>query len=106
METQTENQLKTLSVKDWAKQNNIASVAPVVRTNENGYPYVTMINANNEATNVYFSRAASQAVDAGTPITKELMKAHQIGITTNAEGEERIKLISNSARIDLDSLLD
>lgn len=106
METQTENQLKTLSFKDWAKQNNITSVAPVVRTNENGYPYVTMINANNEATNVYFSRAASQAVDAGTPITKELMKAHQIGITINAEGEERIKLISNSARIELDSLLD
>ena len=46
------------------------------------------------------------SVGAGQPVTKEMLSVYQIGITTNAAGEERIKLISNSDRVDVGSLLD
>lgn len=107
METiQPKSELKTMSIKEYAQSKGITQIAPVVRTNVNGYPYLTLINAENVADNVYFSKAASMAVDAGTPVTKEMLAVYQVGITTNAAGEERVKLVSNSARIEIASLLD
>ncbi len=99
-------ELKTMNIKDYAKSNDIVSIVPTVKINTNGYPFLTMINSKNEAHNVYFSKAASKAVDAGTPVSKEMLAVYQIGITTNEAGKERIKLITNSARIDIASLLD
>lgn len=105
METKVEKPLVVLSITEYAKTNGIVTINPKVHHNTNGYPFVTMIDAKNEATNVYFSKAASGAIVPQQPITAELLKAHQIGITTNAAGEERIKLISNSERLDLFELL-
>jgi len=98
--------LKTLTVKELCASKNFTSLAPVVRTNENGYPYITFIDKDNKAENIYFSKAAAQGVGAGQPVTKEMLSVYQIGITINAAGEERIKLISNSDRVDISSLLD
>lgn len=104
--SKTETSLVTHSVKDYASKMNYTTLVPVVRVNENGYPYITFINDKNEANNIYFSRKAAEAVTAGQPVTKDMLKSYQIGITTNAEGEERPKLISNSDRVEISSLLD
>ena len=104
--TKPTTNLKVESIKDFAKSKGFMQLAPAVRINTNGYPFITFINEKNEAENIYFSKSAAEQVAEGTPVDKSLLARHQIGITTNAEGEERIKLISNSERVDLFSLLD
>ena len=104
--TKTTTELKVESIKDFAKSKGFMQLAPAVRINTNGYPFITFIDSNNVAENIYFSKSAAEQVAEGTPVDKSLLARHQIGITTNAEGEERIKLISNSERVDLFSLLD
>ena len=101
---QNQNKLVVESIKDFATKNNYASVAPTVRVNTNGYPFITFFTEANVAENIYFSKAAAEKVDAGTPVDKALMSQHQIAITHNEAGEERIKLISNSERIALNEL--
>ena len=105
MKTDEKKPLAVQSIAEFAAQNGIKSIVPKVRMNTSGYPFVTFIDEGNNATNVYFSKAAAQAVVAEMPVTKELLKAHQIGFTTNEAGEERVKLISNSERVDLEELL-
>lgn len=100
------NQLVAMTIKEFVAKKGFTQIVPVVRVNENGYPYITFIDSTNKAENIYFSKAASQAVGAGTPVDKTMLGVYQIGMTTNAAGEERIKLISNSDRVDLSSLLD
>jgi hypothetical protein len=106
MDTTPKKPLVVLSIAEFAKSKGIVSITPKVRANTNGFPYVTMINGNNEAENVYFSKAAATKVAADMPVTTDMLKAHQIGVTHNEAGEERIKLISNSERLDLFALLD
>jgi len=102
MEAQTE--LITMTVKEFTVDKGFTQIVPVVRTNVNGYPYLTFITEANVAENVYFSKAASVALAAGQPVTKEMLSVYQIGITHNAAGEERFKLITNSDRIDISEL--
>lgn len=106
MEITAKQALVVQSIKDFCKSKGFTQIVPSVRVNENGYPYITFIDAKNIAENIYFSKSASQAVTAGTPVDKAMLSVYQIGVTTNAAGEERIKLISNSDRVDLSSLLD
>lgn len=105
MDAELKSALVTESVKEFAKSKGFVSIVPTVRANEHGYPYITFIDKDNKAENIYFSRAAAQAVPAGTVVDKALLEKYQIGYTKNAAGEERIKLISNSTRVDLDTLL-
>ena len=100
------NPLVAMTVKEFVAKKGFTQIVPVVRVNENGYPYITFIDGANKAENIYFSKAASKAVTAGTPVDKAMLSVYQIGMTTNAAGEERIKLISNSERVDISSLLD
>lgn len=99
-----ENNLITYSVQEFAVNNQFISLVPTVRVNENGYPYITFIDVNNKAENIYFSKESSKAVAAGTVVDKQLLTNYQIGITTNAAGEKRTKLVSNSNRVDIASL--
>lgn len=92
------------SLKEFAAENNFKTVAPTVRENSNGYPFVTFINTENVAENVYFSKAAEK-YKAGTPVTSEMLKTLQIGVVRNEAGETRTKLISNSERLELAELL-
>lgn len=100
------NNLPTFTIKEFCVKQGFTQIVPVVKTNINGYPYLTFIKGDNTAENIYFSRKASVALDAGVPVTKDMIKVYQIGLTKNEKGEERFKLISNSERIDIDSLLD
>lgn len=98
--------METLSVKEFCASKDITQVAAKVRTNANGYPFVTFINKANVAENVYFSKNAAVEVTDGMIVSKQMLTTHQIGMTVNASGEPRIKLISNSERLDISSLLD
>ena len=97
--------MKTLSIKEFAQANNITSYALTVRSNMNGYLFVTFISATNEATNIYFSKAMSEKITAGDDV-KVLLKEHACSIveTTNADGETRLKLCGNSERGNIEDL--
>lgn len=95
------NDLKIMSLLEFANANGIVRVVPIVRENENGYPYVTFVGAKTEQTqNVYFSKSASKNVAAGMTMDRDAFKAYQIGFTTNAEGEERIKLVCKTEDVE------
>jgi hypothetical protein len=100
----TKTQMIVESIKDFAANKGFTQIAPVVRVNENGYPFLTFIDANNVAENIYFSRKAATSVPAGTPVTKDMLVNYQIGYTKNEQGEDRVKLISNSERVNLSDL--
>ena len=92
------------SVKAFCAKNAIIEVVPKVRVNDNGYPYVTFINKDNEATNVYFSINAAGTVEENQDI-REIAKDLQIVYVKNAAGEDRIKLSRKSAsRITVEDL--
>ncbi len=101
---QNKEALVVSTIKEFAASKSFTSVAPSVRVNTNGYPFITFIDDKNVAENVYFSKAASAKVAVGQSVDKDLMSQHQIAITRNAAGEERVKLISNSERVSLDEL--
>ena len=102
----TNEPMKVSTIKEFAQLKGFTTIAPNVRSNTNNYPFITFINAKNEAENVYFSKKASSLVKAGEAITKDMLKTYQIGETHNEAGELRIKLISNSERLDLNTLWD
>lgn len=97
--------MKVISVKEFCNQLNVASVASAVRENSNGYPFVTFIDSDNKAENVYFSKEGSKQYAAGSVIGKGFFDKLQIAYVTNEEGEERIKLITNSERVSIDDIL-
>ena len=103
MKTET---LNTISISEFVNTNKFVEINNTVRTNSNGYPFVTFINASNVAENVYFSKASSATISKGDAVTKEFLANYRIAKTTNADGEVRTKLVSNNSnRISLASLL-
>ena len=89
--------MKTLTIKEFVQENNFTSYVKTVRTNTNGYCFVTFINEANEATNVYLSRKLGEEISAGDSVV-EMFKAHECAVfeVVNADGETRIKLGSRS----------
>lgn len=99
-------ELKTVSIAEFCKENNFVEVNHSIKTNTNGYPFVTFINADNKAENVYFSKATSTNLTAGSPVSITMLANYRIAKTVNADGEVRTKLVSaNSNRISLADLL-
>ena len=103
------NDLKVITVKQFCAENNFVQVNNEVKTNVNGYPFVTFINKDNKAENIYFSKEESLNHKDGDPISVSdgFFDELQIAYTKNAEGEERIKLVGpgSSMRESLDDLM-
>lgn len=100
--------LNTQSVLSFVQAKGFKAIAPAIRTNTNGYPYLTFYkeaNTSEGAENIYFSKNGSATVGAGIPVTKELLTKFQIADTKNAAGETRTKLVTNAERIDVLELL-
>lgn len=97
--------MNTQSFKEFTASKKFVSVVPKIRANTNGYPFVTLINDKNEAENLYFSKSASELLKAGDAIVKGFFSQFQVADTINAEGEARVKLISNSERVSIGELL-
>jgi hypothetical protein len=85
--------MKTMSIKDFATENNIAEYVLTVRENANGYCYVTFITKSNEGMNVYLSRKLGELISAGDS-TVDMFREHKCAIfeVTNDDGEVRIKI--------------
>ena len=70
----------------------------VLRVNASGYPFVTILNKANRASNLYFSKNSSQNVldtfGEESDIT-EFLKTAQVVKTANADGDVRYKLSSS-----------
>ena len=100
------NPITTQTLRVYQSATNMASVHNVVRTNANGYPFVTFFSKDNIADNVYFAKTISDRFKAGQPVNKALFADLQIGMTTNADGEQRVKLIpiGASTRLAVDDL--
>jgi hypothetical protein len=94
--------MKVISIKEYCQANKFATVAKCVRENTNGYAFITFITADNKAENVYFSKNSSAV--AGEVINKDMLSQYQVAEVTNADGEIRMKLTSNSERIDIADL--
>lgn len=82
--------MNTISLKQYCKDKEIIRISNV-RANEKGYPFLTVVNQNNEAENIYFSKAASQRVELHQ---QPSLFANQLFIaeTKNEQGEDRLKL--------------
>jgi hypothetical protein len=89
--------MKVITIKEFAQENNIVNYVKTVRTNTNGYCYVTFVNETNEATNVYLSRKLGEEISEGDSVV-EMFKTHECAVfeVVNADGETRIKLGSRS----------
>lgn len=98
--------MQVQSIKEFVNTKKFTQIVPVVRENTNKYPFITFIGADNKAENVYFSKELAKTVTVGSPVTKDLINSMQVATVTNELGEERLKLISNSTRVDINSLLD
>ncbi len=87
--------MNTLSIKEFMAldANKFTDVIPVIRTNANGYPFLTFTTADNKATNVYFSK--SMQVVAG-PTDIAFLRGLKACETANAEGKLRWKLTNTA----------
>ena len=82
----------------------LTEIVPKIRVNANGYPYVTFINSDNVATNIYFTVNASDTVSEGQDL-REIASDLQIVFVKNELGEDRIKLSRKStSRLTVDNL--
>lgn len=94
--------MKTLSLKEFMANKSFSQVIPVVRTNANGYAFLTFTNSSNEAENIYFSK--SMLVDAGK-VDISFLRSLKACLTENAAGESRWKLTDSAgSRVDLADL--
>jgi hypothetical protein len=89
---QTTTELTTMSVESFMGDQGFISVIQTVRENLNGYPFVTFMDADNKAENVYFSKAASEDVAAGDSIARGFFDPYVMVLTANADGEARWKI--------------
>lgn len=98
--------MKTMSVSEFCATNNLVEVAKSVRVNSNGYQFVTFIDKDNTALNLYLSKSLCEEIPEGTPIIKGFFSNKVVVETENAEGETRFKLAhKDSQRVDLADVL-
>ena len=99
-------EIVAVSLKEFVEQQGFTQLATnKVRRNMNEYPFLTFIDGNNEATNVYFSKNESVNIADKTELNSEYLRKLQVVTTTNAENEKRFKLTTgNSERINLSEI--
>ena len=85
--------MQTLSLKEFMSALSFVDITPIIRTNANGYPFLTFQSAENKAENIYFSK--SMQVIAG-PTTIEFLRTLKVCETANAAGESRWKLTDSA----------
>jgi hypothetical protein len=88
-----------MSVQDFFAQEGFVSVIPVVRVNKNGYPFITCVNASNEATNMYFASNIAANYPEGTQVAKGFFA--DLTVFKNESGYWRF---GSSNRLDVNSL--
>jgi len=102
-------QVNSQSVKSFMESNGYVQVVNHVRKNTNGYPFVTMINANNEAQNVYFTKAATEKslVAPGDTVGKGFfadLVMYEVALNETGEMVWKIGGKGESQRVELSDL--
>ena len=89
--------------KSWCKSNGVTSINKEIRTNTNGYPFITILRGN-ISENLYFGRKSAAKVEKGDAV-KSIANELYVTIAVNADGQPRTKL-SFSGESNYDSLED
>lgn len=97
--------MDTLTLKEYVASEGITQIIPKVRTNKNGYPFVTFVDSKNEAENIYFSKRLSAKLTKGQSLDNEFIRTLRIAVAKNEAGEERVKL-THSERLELADVLN
>jgi len=91
--------IKKTSLTELVKRGAISSIS-VLRTNQKGYPFVTLLNRKKESTNLYFGKKTSELVlntfkegDNIIPFLKE----SEVVETLNEAKETRFKISKNTS---------
>ena len=92
--------------KSWCKLNGVTSINKEIRTNTNGYPFITILR-DKDAENIYFGRKSAAKVELGDSV-KAIANDLYVTIAVNADGQPRTKLSFDgvSSYEDLDSMFD
>jgi hypothetical protein len=94
------NQIRQLmTVKEFFNAEGITSIVPFVRVNANGYPFVTLLNASNEANNLYFASNIAKEYPEGTPVGKGFF--NNLTVYQNKSGYWRF---GSALRVSVDDL--
>jgi hypothetical protein len=102
---------KTAILNTWTMQEfftafAITQVNPKVAVNKNGYPFITLIDKDNKAENIYFSKTLAPSHPNGMEIVKGFFDSIQIVNLQYETGETRLKLSSKGGnRLDAMGLL-
>jgi hypothetical protein len=85
--------MSVIKVQEFCATNKVSAISQV-RVNENGYPFLTFLSPNFEggAQNIYFSKSNAMKVKVGDNPKDLGLKDYVLKTTTNAQGEERLKL--------------
>lgn len=91
---ENDSPMSITSVQEWMQENGFISISGGVRENENGYPFLTFMNEDNEAENVYFSVKASEHEHAelGTALFKGFFDPFVISEYIREDGVAMTKL--------------
>lgn len=88
--------LESLSIKEFLTDFGFVQIVPEIRGNVNGYPFITFINEDNKAENVYFAKTVADKYPVGTTFGKGFFDELIIVITEAEDGEQRVKLTERS----------
>lgn len=84
------NSTKSVSLRK-AFENGVITNISKVRENSNHYPYVTVLNGT-KSNNVYFGKKSAESIKVGEHLTVEQLTTANLLLTTNADGETRLKI--------------
>jgi hypothetical protein len=99
--------IKESSVREWMIANDKDLAKSAVQVNTNGYPFITFFKGGQDdsAENIYFSKAAAEAVRAGDSIKDLGLGDYRIMELDYGNGETRLKLTNKSGgALDLDAI--
>jgi hypothetical protein len=97
--------MQVTPVKQFVADNAVTAISQV-RTNENGYPFLTLLSAKFEggAQNIYFSKTCALKVKLGQNPKELGLADYNVVEATNAAGETRLKLTNNTDYVKVDDL--
>jgi len=90
------SELKSRSLRDFAKAEGFTAINPKVRVNANGYPFLTLVKPDGKggsvAENIYFSKGSADTALGMETIDAETRGNLLVCEVTNEAGEKRLKL--------------
>lgn len=98
--------METMSIKEFMVENDFCQVNKSVAENSNGYKFLTFIDSDNNAENVYFTKSLNEKVPTGTLVNRDFVSDKVICIVENAKGVVRYKIASRgeSLRVNIEDL--